>query len=180
MEEIWKDIEGYEGLYQISSIGRVKVMPRSFYSKANQIFTVNEKFRRMNSDKDGYHAVVLTKDKKIKGFRVHRLMATAFLPNPENRPVVNHKNGIKYDNRIENLEWATHSENVLHSYATGLQEAVRGDKHPCSMPVLNTETGIYYESVDEAYRSYGRMAYTTFYSHLNGFIKTNRTPFIYI
>ena len=74
-------------------------------------------------DKDGYSYVVLYKNKKRKHFKVHRLVAMAFLKNPKNKPEVNHKQGIKSDNRVTELEWNTTSENVQHAYDTGLKTA---------------------------------------------------------
>lgn len=99
-KEIWKDIEGFEGKYQISSIGRVKSLK---YGK--------EKILKGGKDKDGYLFVNLYKDKKRKKIFIHRLVAQAFIPNPENKPEIDHINTIRTDNRVENLRWVTSSEN---------------------------------------------------------------------
>jgi len=98
-----KDIKGYEGLYAITEDGRV------FKYKGN-------KYMKINKRKDGYCSVGLTKNKKNKKFLVHRLVAMSFIPNPDNKPQINHINMIKSDNRVENLEWVTQSENIKHSY----------------------------------------------------------------
>lgn len=106
--EIWKDIVNYEGLYQISNYGRVKSIPRG-----RRLYVV---ILTILTDKYGYTKVALTRDRKSTQFTIHRLLSTAFIPNPENKPCVNHINGIKNDNRIENLEWCTYSENILHAF----------------------------------------------------------------
>lgn len=102
-EEIWKDIEGYEGLYQVSNIGRVKSL--------NYNRTGEEKILKLCKVR-GYLYVGLCKDGKNKSLKVHRLVATAFIPNPENKPNIDHINTIRTDNRVENLHWVTQRENV--------------------------------------------------------------------
>ena len=101
--EIWKDIEGYEGLYQVSNKGRVK----SFHSGEGKII-------KLGTHPQGYKLVVLSKRGQTKTCRVHRLVAQAFIPNPENLPVVNHKDENPSNNNVENLEWCTQKHNVNH------------------------------------------------------------------
>lgn len=108
--EIWKPVPGYEEYYEVSNIGRVKKIKGA---NAGRIFI---------GAFDDYMFTTLTKDKKAKFFYIHRLVAMAFLPNPENKRTVNHINGIKTDNRVENLEWATNSENLQHAWDTGLRK----------------------------------------------------------
>jgi len=115
--EIWKDIIGYEGLYKVSNFGRIKSLDKicgNFLRKA--------KIRKIRLDKDGYCVISLYKLGKIKYTGVHRLVATAFIPNPENKKFVNHKKGIKTDNRASELEWVTQSENEKHAFEIGLKK----------------------------------------------------------
>jgi len=105
--EIWKDVVGYEGLYQVSSIGRVKSLHKN-----------KEIILKGGMSTSGYPFFSLSKNGDIKYNSTHRFIAIAFLDKKDEHNYVNHKNGIKVDNRVENLEWCTQSENLLHSYAT--------------------------------------------------------------
>lgn len=111
MKEIWKDINEFEGLYQVSNLGNVKRI--RFINKNTNKEQEMLKVKKLR--KDGYYEVALYKNSKGKSKQVHRLVANAFIPNLDNKPEVNHKNGIKTDNRVSNLEWVTISENALHS-----------------------------------------------------------------
>lgn len=113
MQEIWKDIKDYEGLYQVSNLGRVKSLSNSKRKK--------EKILQPVSISDGYVQVGLYKCGKRAKFLIHRLVAQAFLDNPNNLSQVNHINGIKSDNETKNLEWCTGCENVVHSIKYGLK-----------------------------------------------------------
>lgn len=115
MEEIWKDIEGYEGLYQVSNLGRVK----SFYAKNGRL-SIQSHILKPKIDKYGYLKLTLCKDKNYKYVTVHRLVATTFIDNLENKPEVNHKDGNKLNNYVNNLEWVTGLENIHHAFDTGL------------------------------------------------------------
>jgi len=114
MEE-WKDIDGYEGIYKISSLGNIKSMPRTNKYINHKIGGVILKKPLAN----GYPVSVLCKDKTRNRQYVHRLVAKAFIPNPENKPFINHINSIRNDNNISNLEWCTQKENVHHARRMG-------------------------------------------------------------
>lgn len=104
--EVWKDVAGYEGLYEVSTNGRVRR---------------NGHIRKTRVDYRGYEAISLYKCSKGRNFKIHRLVASAFIENPENKRTVNHKDGNKLNNNVENLEWATHSENLIHASKIGLR-----------------------------------------------------------
>lgn len=106
----WKPVKGYEGLYEINKLGCIKSLQKRNYN--NTLST--------RVDRAGYRSTRLCKNGKVIGKFIHRLLAETYIPNPENKKFVNHLNGDKLDNRIENLEWVTHSENMLHAYKIGL------------------------------------------------------------
>lgn len=115
-QEIWKDVPNYEGIYQCSSFGRIKTIERIITEKGGKKRIRKEIIRKQTLSKKGYFYITMTNDCKTKLFTVHRIVAFTFLPLIMNKNVVNHKNGIKTDNRIENLEWCNKSENELHAY----------------------------------------------------------------
>lgn len=156
MKEIWKPVKGYEGLYEVSNTGRVKSVERTVKSYNGWNRTFHEKILTLHSSKittrhpkPMYH-VELWKDNKRKVPMIHRLVAEAFIPNPDGKPQVNHIDGDRSNNRVDNLEWVTCSENSMHAYKTGLSKP-KGCK-----PVkgVNKKTGVVvkYQSVEEAAR----------------------------
>ena len=123
LEETWKDIEGYEELYQVSNLGRVKSLR-------------NDKLLKQFVNRQGYSQVSLSKNGKVKLCRVNRIVCRAFIENPENKAQVNHIDGNKLNNRVDNLEWCTGSENVKHAYINGLQKPIRGKDNILSKQVF--------------------------------------------
>ncbi len=127
--EIWKNISDYEGLYQISNFGRVKSLPRTRIGNGTPYLTKTKILKNSIGAKGGYYRVHLCKENtKNKMFYVHRLVATAFIPRIKGKDFVNHKNGIKTDNFVGNLEWTTQEENLKHAI-------------DCSLNFRNPETG---------------------------------------
>lgn len=165
--EIWKDVLGYEGYYQVSNLGNVKTMERICISGTyNSKRKIEEKNLKKAIHKDTkYEQVGLGNNGKIKSFYVHRLVAIAFISNPENKKEVNHINGIRNDNNLSNLEWCTRTENARHAYDVlkvvkiGTMLGKFGDKHNRSKPVYQYSTdGLFikrYGSAKEAYRETG-------------------------
>lgn len=123
MQEIWKDIQDFEGLYQVSSIGNVK---RILFIN-NKVTKPKERMIRTYTT-NGYKMVDLCKQGKYKRCLVHRLVATAFIDNPLQKQQVNHKDGNKSNNTVDNLEWCTQSENMKHAYKIGLKTSWNKNK----------------------------------------------------
>jgi hypothetical protein len=170
--ENWKDINGYEGYYQISNFGKIKSLPRVLKNRIKK-----ETILKPSINNHGYVACGLTINKKYKRFLIHRLVAEAFIENTQDKPFINHINGIKDDNRIENLEWVTHSENVKHAYDIGIKKSKNGKNHYAAKIVLNLENGIFYDTLKEA-AFYNNINYATLKSAL--FFKTKyNKKFIY-
>lgn len=127
MEEIWKSVEGFEGFYEVSSLGQVRSLDRVIDHPNGPTKRKGKVLKQFKTgEKRNYHCVEL----KSVSYKVHRLVASAFIPNPENKSEVNHKNGDPSDNTVDNLEWVTPSENQIHALETGL--LVRGKGINCA------------------------------------------------
>ncbi len=168
MEEVWKPIHNYEGLYEISSFGRIKSVGSAYgkpYNKKNGVL-LSQFIAR-----GGYWTINLTFNGKGKQFSVHRLIGQHFIDNPENKPWINHKDGVKSNNSLSNLEWSTISENTKHAYDIGIVV------NPLRKLVIDLETGIFYDSIKHAAYSKGitRVLLTRY---LTG-DRRNRTSFAY-
>lgn len=118
MIETWKDIPKYEGLYQVSNMGRIKSLKRKTLNGK----CLYDKILNNRINHNGYLMIFLSKNKKIKGYRIHRLVAQAFIPNPDNLPQVNHIDKNKTNNRINNLEWCTAKYNTQHAIINKLRD----------------------------------------------------------
>lgn len=139
MQEVWKSIEGYEGKYEISNLGRIRSLQDNLGRK--RILVLKPRI-----GKQGYLYLNLWSGSIGKPRKIHRLVAQAFCEKPQGAECVNHKNGVKTDNRAENLEWCTNSYNIRHAYSIGLIQPTKGERdgmygvhgkdHPSSKPVL--------------------------------------------
>lgn len=139
-KEVWKDVKGYEGKYQVSNLGRVKSLN---YHRSGK-----ERLLSLAHDKDGYLYVCFHKNGKQKLYKVHRLVAIAFIPNPDNLPCVNHKDENPSNNRVENLEWCTQKYNI--NYGTRTKRMSKAQ----SKPVICITTKRIFKSFVEASKYY--------------------------
>ena len=174
-KEVWRDITGYEGYYQVSSEGRVKSLERTFIDKIGRERYVKECILKPGMDKGGYLRVGLCDGEKRKTFKVHRLVCEAFHENPDYKPQVNHINEIKTDNRASNLEWATARENSnfgTRNERIGKKSAITKSKPICqytldekivktwaSLTEVKRETGFSQGNISEVANGNRKTAY---------------------
>lgn len=134
--EQWVDVAEFEGIYRVSNMGRVKAL--SISKKRGRSYQMRGEYMlKQKLATNGYLGVTLQNNSTRKFISVHRLVALHFIPNPENKPTVNHKFGSKNDNRSSGLEWATHKEQINHADSTGLRD-INGENH--KMSKLNNES----------------------------------------
>lgn len=148
MEEIWKDIPGYEGYYQVSSLGKVKSSQRVCNHNYGGKRTVSD--RILKSSGKIYPKVVLSKNNIKISFLVHRLVAKCFIDNPYSKSEINHINGIKSDNYYRNLEWCDRSENEQHAYDHGFATTHSDNHH--SAKLKNTDIPIIRKRISEHHK----------------------------
>lgn len=164
--EIWKDVKGFEGLYQVSNLGRVKSY--DFYRNGNKLY--KGKILKGHINNVGYLCFDLYKDKKRKNLKCHRLVAENFIECEDKELWINHKDGNKLNNHFSNLEWVTPKENSIHAFDRRL--IVKKGKI-----VIDLNTGIFYESIRQAYRHYSfNFSRSYFQNQLKGKIE-NKTDF---
>lgn len=153
MNEIWKEINGYEGYFEVSNLGNFRSKDRIIKYKNNGLRKYPSKALKIEQMADGYCRIVLMKDSIKRRYMCHRLVAEAFIENQENKPFVNHMNGIRNDNRAENLEWCTQSENERHSIDI-LGKTMKNKTFPRKVKCLNNNRD--FNSMSEAIRFIGK------------------------
>ena len=189
MEEIWKDIENYEGYYQVSNLGNVKSLDREFtqlnkWGKYSKYKKIGKELKKI-IDNDGYYQVSLCKSGSQKEFKIHRLVGIAFIENNNNLPIINHIDANKKNNEVSNLEWCTVEFNNKHAFDNKLFNPKSGENHHfyksgnkfLSKIVLDMQTGIFYNNVREAAIA-KNITIKRLYKKLGGF-SNNNTGLIY-
>ena len=177
-KEVWADVKGYEGFYQISTFGNVKSLSRQVrHSNGGPKILKERMLKTRVNGKSGYREVGLSKDGKQKYHLIHKLVAEAFINNPNQLPVVNHIDGCKTNNDISNLEWCTYGENIKHAFVNGLShnnmtdEIAEAGHRVQRKQVRCIEDNLVFNSISEAAVYYG--IYTSNLSRVcNGKLKT--------
>ncbi|PKE47263.1 endonuclease [Macrococcoides caseolyticum] len=167
MKEIWKPANGYEGYYEVSNKGRLRSVERKATYKDGRTFRYKSRLIKGRLDQKGYVLYGLNVGGKKSSKRIHRMVAEAFIPNPYNKETVNHIDGDKKNNRLENLEWATYSENTIKGHEIGLfkkanqmtAKRLLGNKYkakPVVVEIKNTNERLTFDSARDASRYINR------------------------
>lgn len=167
-DEHWMEMKGFEDKYLISDYGRIISKRRNEKRKGMRFYDNKESFLVCPTGSNGYRKVCINR----KHYNIHRLVAINFISNPNNYPVINHKDGNPLNNHISNLEWCTHQHNIKHAYE------ILGRKSPACRLVLNIENGIYFDSVKEACENIP-LKFSAFYCQLNS-QNRNTTQYILV
>ena len=170
--QIWKPIHGYQGFYDVSDHGRVRSVDRVLNLRAGKTRKIKGKVLKPKCTRDGYIFVSLSKDGICKTAYIHRLVAEAFLPNPEGYPEVNHISGCKDCNSVTDLEWVTHQQNVQHAYDSGLTNNMGGN-HRLAAGVVDNQLGQSFDTIQDWCQARG-IAYSTGRNLLNNQGKSRR------
>ena len=166
--EDWKEITGYEGYFEVSNLGNFRSKDRIIKYKQNGTRNYPGKPLKTETIVEGYQRIVLMKDGIKKRFMCHRIVAQEFIPNPNNKPFVNHIDGNPANNKAENLEWCTQEENEQHSVNT-LGKTMRGKTYPKKVKCI--ETNVVYNSMNQCIIALGNNACI---EELNKAIRANR------
>lgn len=162
MEELWKDIPNYENIYQASNLGRIRThINKTTYTERHGVRHWKQRILKPKITKDGNHRVSLWKNGKEKTMLVHRLVGMAWIPNPNNLATINHKDGNRYNNNINNLEWLSIGDNIRHGFETGLIGSA------FKTIVTNKET-------KEIYEFYSMVKAGNFMGYNHGYISNRR------
>lgn len=165
--ENWKDVEGYEGIYQVSDEGRVRtVQGKTTHSTFHGSRIWEQRILKLKTDKHGYKRITLWKEKKPKDFLVHRLVAIAFLAPVEGKNIINHKDCNVSNNHVSNIEWCNHQENLIHAYVNGL------NKSCTHITLINKLTGAQHEflSMSQASKFIGKA-----HGYISSLLKQGKT-----
>ena len=150
MEEIWKDIPGYEGIYQVSTVGNVKRLEKVCL-RSRAPYILREKILKSYVDRMGYYGIHLRKNGKDKSFKVHQLVALTFIPNPENKPEVDHIDANRLNNVVDNLRWSTRKEQYEKNPITTLRIKLKNGS-----PIKDLISGKYYLTITDYAKAIGK------------------------
>ena len=167
----WTEVKGFEGIYAVSTKGYVMSLSRTIWN-GKSYFKSKDKLIKGNITSKGYSQVTLWKDKRRHMYLIHKLVANAFIPNPENYPQINHKDGNKTNNNVENLEWCNNSQNQLHAWRIGLQKPHLAGKPMRPVVLYKNNESILFKSIAECAKFLKEYGCANLYKALKGKQKT--------